>query len=629
MKTARKCGKKEMLNLCTSYRNKKVFIFAKVLGAVLIGASTALFSPSYATPSSADLLFRDAEEHWKDYLDTLRSSSKEKATRFYRFILEELDRDNKFSYVRLGQIHKINYAISGNKSDLDQAKKHLEIANNLGSFEAKIILVRLLMKYESFCSNKENIDNFEQFLKSALEPERLPNDTHEVSEVVKTLGQLYVGVLCQNYKNIDKATSHLRPYADIGLAFAQYYMHTILRRDPLDALVDGLMADMVTRCSPETPFFSTSPDKKRFFLLASTAKYYLHSLFEFGRVHYALAKQYREYGVRQPDESHREWCNLIASRFVREYSIPALLAAAYSVNIPGRWSEEANAIIGARKLLREIFGNEPGLQDEEEARFWDKLADVSADDEKSAKELLKHESNGTGFYIHGNYILTNRHVVDRCYEIRASTLRLRDLPDAPMNVYHEKQGVDLALIRIPDEKEIRKIEARFGFGFYGDRIFLYGFPLQGLLSEVQITQGIISGDRYVHGQFPPAPGRMEPGRYMQHTAPQHGGNSGGPVIDRFGRIVGVAVGSRYGETFENIAYAIPTVDVLDFIQRAAIEFEEEELGDKVDEWRRSLLEGVEQEMIDTTSAGGEGLSGREIANQIDHSTVRITCWVRR
>jgi serine protease Do len=66
----------------------------------------------------------------------------------------------------------------------------------------------------------------------------------------------------------------------------------------------------------------------------------------------------------------------------------------------------------------------------------------------------------------------------------------------------------------------------------GESIFVYGFPLTGLLS---------SSGNFTVGTITSIAGLGDDSRIMQISAPVQPGNSGGPLLDRSGNVVGIIV----------------------------------------------------------------------------------------
>jgi S1-C subfamily serine protease len=70
-----------------------------------------------------------------------------------------------------------------------------------------------------------------------------------------------------------------------------------------------------------------------------------------------------------------------------------------------------------------------------------------------------------------------------------------------------------------------------------------GAPL-GL--DATVTNGIVSALRTQDGH-----------QYLQFSAPISPGNSGGPVVDSHGRVVGIAVSKYVGDNAEGLSFAVP------------------------------------------------------------------------
>jgi len=138
----------------------------------------------------------------------------------------------------------------------------------------------------------------------------------------------------------------------------------------------------------------------------------------------------------------------------------------------------------------------------------------------------RNRSQGSGFVISaGGDVLTNAHVVGNADAVR---VRLADGQEVRANVVGRDSDADLALCRIPagmapplawgDSATLRP----------GAIVFAVGNPF-GLAGSV--SQGIVSAVRRRHG------GRAH--EYLQTDAAVNRGNSGGPLVDLEGRVLGV------------------------------------------------------------------------------------------
>ncbi len=146
---------------------------------------------------------------------------------------------------------------------------------------------------------------------------------------------------------------------------------------------------------------------------------------------------------------------------------------------------------------------------------------------------------GSGFFVTATQILTNKHVVT-CSEARRGRVKLaggqRSYPTRRIVAWPD---LDVALVEAegltaqPLQLDtVRQLSV-------GDDIYVAGNP-EGL--EGTFTRGIVSGVR-------------SQGGILQIDAPVSPGSSGGPVVDAYGRVVGVTVSSiREGQ---NLNFAIP------------------------------------------------------------------------
>lgn len=171
------------------------------------------------------------------------------------------------------------------------------------------------------------------------------------------------------------------------------------------------------------------------------------------------------------------------------------------------------------------------------------------------------EGIGSGFIINQEgYILTNYHVVKGAQEISV-TLSNDVTTTAQIVNYDENQ--DVAMIKITDESV--KIPATVELGDSdslqpGEEVIAIGTPLSTELSST-VTKGIISAtSRSV---------AVESGVTMnliQTDAAINAGNSGGPLVNTKGEVVGINSSKISGEAVEGIGFSIPINDIKDKIE---------------------------------------------------------------
>ncbi|MDY2986020.1 MAG: trypsin-like peptidase domain-containing protein [Peptoniphilus sp.] len=151
------------------------------------------------------------------------------------------------------------------------------------------------------------------------------------------------------------------------------------------------------------------------------------------------------------------------------------------------------------------------------------------------------------------YILTNAHVVKLSGQtIEKPSVQLYDGTTVEGKTVWVDSTIDIAIVKIEPKTEL--IPAELGNSDdlkIGQAAIAIGNPLD-LAFQRSVTQGIISGlNRYV--------GQVSGGGYMngliQTDASINGGNSGGPLLDSEGRVIGI--NTVKVSTAEGLGFAIP------------------------------------------------------------------------
>lgn len=175
-------------------------------------------------------------------------------------------------------------------------------------------------------------------------------------------------------------------------------------------------------------------------------------------------------------------------------------------------------------------------------------------EETNESLVSEWKSSGTGFFIDKNgYIVTNYHVIDdgSTFEIDVTTNgKTKSLPAKIISV--DKQN-DLAILKIDSPNFNILSELKYSFNTntqdVGTSVFALGFPLTQIMGkEIKFTDGKISSKSGYQGDI----------TTYQITVPIQSGNSGGPLFDEKGNLVGITSSGLNKQIADNANYAIKT-----------------------------------------------------------------------
>jgi S1-C subfamily serine protease len=184
---------------------------------------------------------------------------------------------------------------------------------------------------------------------------------------------------------------------------------------------------------------------------------------------------------------------------------------------------------------------------------------------------LERVGGGSGFLVsREGHILTNYHVIKGCREVR--------LPSSPpVKIIASDTANDLALLRVDKEPSlVAKFRQKGGIR-NGEAVVVAGFPLPGLLApDLSITTGVVSA----------LSGPADDRRFLVMTAPIQPGNSGGPLLDDQGNVVGVVtmtLGLLKGTAAipQNVNFALHGSVATGFLSRHEVPFQSESAGPKL------------------------------------------------
>jgi len=207
----------------------------------------------------------------------------------------------------------------------------------------------------------------------------------------------------------------------------------------------------------------------------------------------------------------------------------------------------------------------------------------------------KRIGTASGFIVGlPGYVLTNHHVVNQCTEIRAPASK------AILRVVAQDERNDLALL----EGEVPASDtARFrtrSAARLGEPVVVAGFPLSELLAaSLNVTTGSVSA----------LAGPKNDASLIQITAPIQRGNSGGPVLDENGEVIGVVVSKLNalrvamvtGDIPQNVNFAVTGTVARGFLEANGVE-------------------------VDDTLASGARQSVADASERARRFTLLLECW---
>lgn len=192
---------------------------------------------------------------------------------------------------------------------------------------------------------------------------------------------------------------------------------------------------------------------------------------------------------------------------------------------------------GSMKII--IDGNETGYL---------KMYPISNNIENPASE---QKWSGTGFALKNGYIVTNYHVVENAETIHIQGINGDLEKKYKATIIATDKYNDLALLQILDDSfngfNSIPYSVKTPVSDVGEEVFVLGYPLTSTMGdEIKLTTGVISSKTGYQGDV----------SLYQISAPIQPGNSGGPLFDYKGNLVGIVNAKHTGA--ENVGYAIKT-----------------------------------------------------------------------
>jgi S1-C subfamily serine protease len=157
--------------------------------------------------------------------------------------------------------------------------------------------------------------------------------------------------------------------------------------------------------------------------------------------------------------------------------------------------------------------------------------------------------SGSGIAISPRYIATNNHVVEGARTLVITSVNGNTNKNYSVEVVATDKHNDLAIIKVIDNSFPGFSDFKYGFSTstqdVGTGVFVLGYPLITTMGDdIKLTNGIISAKTGFQGDI----------SLYQISAPIQPGNSGGPLFDDNGDLIGIVNAKHTGA--ENVGYAI-------------------------------------------------------------------------
>lgn len=286
------------------------------------------------------------------------------------------------------------------------------------------------------------------------------------------------------------------------------------------------------------------------------------------------------------------------------------------------------------KTIKDVTVTETGIADAVE-KVYDSVVTVET------YKNNKLYATGTGFvYKNENgkgYILTNHHVIESGSEIHVV---FTNQTSVKAEVVGSDKYADIAVLNVASEN-IQAV-AEIGdssISRIGDTVFAVGAPIDSSAYSWSVTRGILSGkDRLVEVSLSNTSVSDWVMSVLQTDTAINSGNSGGPLANSNGEVIGVNSLKLASSSIEGMGFAIPIEDALDYakkletgekIERPYLGVQMYNLSDILGQVRTSLTSGVYVDQVEKNSpADKAGLKSGDIIVKIESNEVSSLAFLK-
>ena len=231
-----------------------------------------------------------------------------------------------------------------------------------------------------------------------------------------------------------------------------------------------------------------------------------------------------------------------------DHGDPSIILPLWAAQAEFVW-EDTNSTVtissfGTIQVSKRIPGKVSAFRNQQAKKLQPQPA-VKKPDPKSSNVTQKTIYYGTGFAVSKNIIVTALHVVGN-----KSNIKVCFDGRHWISAYLEKQSesLDIAILKVDQElKNYLPLVAEEA-AYAGDRVFTFGYPIVQLLgSEIKYSEGAISS----------MTGLKDDQTLIQTTVPIQPGNSGSPLFNENGEVIGMLTSTAALPAFLKATGTIP------------------------------------------------------------------------
>lgn len=241
--------------------------------------------------------------------------------------------------------------------------------------------------------------------------------------------------------------------------------------------------------------------------------------------------------------------------------------------IVGRGMNATNYVILDSNIIR-AYSQDQDLGSDIYIRLYPSAGDIKKIQEKEMA------ATGSGFFITDSIILTNNHVISGFTKIQVV---FAESEQAEATVIARDEQNDLALLKVTGFKDVKPLVIGSSREqVEGTKVYTVGFPMpEQLGTQPKLGEGIINSTS----------GHQNDLRMFQISIPVQPGNSGGPLLNNKGQVVGVVTSGmglkflyKTGVLPQNVNYAMKSSNIISLVANTpdAINLPQEDRSQELD-----------------------------------------------